>query len=113
MMFDHRRLSDMNLPKENFLQLLTPEVDEAGSASTSNGESGVAEESAVDFRLNITDESTGRTYNLNFRRENFTNSHRYLVPIKLQLIILWQQRLVCNRMDHPAYVLKKPIARTL
>lgn len=64
---DHRRLSDMNLPKENFLQLLTPEVDEAGSASTSNGESGVAEESAVDFRLNITDESTGRTYNLNFR----------------------------------------------
>lgn len=24
----------MNLPKENFLQLITPEVDEAGSAST-------------------------------------------------------------------------------
>ena len=24
----------MNLPKENFLQLITPEADEAGSAST-------------------------------------------------------------------------------
>ena len=76
----------MNLPKENFLQLLTPEVDEAGSASTSNGESGVAEESAVDFRLNITDESTGRTYNLNFRRENLSNtylSNRWLLGCEI------------------------------
>ena len=32
--FDFRRLSEMSLPKENFLQLITPEADEAGSAST-------------------------------------------------------------------------------
>ena len=44
-------------------------------SSHSNGESGMAEESATDFKLNITDESTGRTYNLNFRRENSTFLH--------------------------------------
>ena len=64
---DRRRLSELNLPKENFLSLLTPEVD------TENGEGTSKDDEQGDFKLNITDQTKDKTYNLNFRRKFYFN----------------------------------------
>jgi len=59
---DRRRLSELNLPKENVLYLTTPEPEE-----TPNGEPD-PEEDTSDFKLNIKDLSNGgKMYKLNFR----------------------------------------------
>lgn len=76
-MSDHRKLNELNLPKENFLYLLTPtsptaESAEDGSAaagtSTSNGDPHIGDDDEeADFVLQITDESQNRDYSLNFK----------------------------------------------
>jgi hypothetical protein len=66
---DRRKLSDLNLPRENFLQLVVQDSEDAAAAGGSNGEKDAKEVAVGDFRLNITNEVTGRTYNLNFRRK--------------------------------------------
>jgi len=61
---DRRRLSDLNLPKENFLHLSTPESLNQGD----EGEQMEEGQEEKDFRLIVTDESTNVNYTLNFRR---------------------------------------------
>ncbi len=63
---DRRRLSELNLPKENFLVLTTPE--EYGRGGVANGEEGARDEVTDDFRLVITNETNNESYTLNFRR---------------------------------------------
>ena len=68
-MSDHRKLSELNLPKENFLYLLTPTNSEEAAAMATNGEPeqpGGNDEDA-DFVLVVTDEAQQRDYSLNFR----------------------------------------------
>jgi len=62
---DRRRLSELNLPKENILYLTTPEPEE----NASNGETEPKpEDDASDFKLHVKDLSNGgKTYKLNFR----------------------------------------------
>ena len=69
-MSDHRKLSELNLPKENFLYLLTPTNSEEAEAMTTNGEPETppgGEDENADFVILVTDELQGRDYNLNFR----------------------------------------------
>ena len=64
-MSDHRKLSELNLPKENFLHLVTPHVEENTNGETDRTD----EEMESDFKLTITDLSSGKDYKLNFRRK--------------------------------------------
>lgn len=60
---DRRLLSEMNLPKENFLYLLTPELP----ASVPNTEDEPAPATDVQFKLTIIDDHNGgKVYNLTF-----------------------------------------------
>ena len=71
-MSDHRKLNEMNLPKENFLYLLTPGHNSGDdiSSSASNGDpSQPVDDEDADFVLQITDEAQHRDYSLNFRRK--------------------------------------------
>lgn len=73
-MSDHRKLSELNLPKENFLYLLTPSngvADEAAAASNGDPDNPGDEEDS-DFVLLVTDEAQKREYSLNFRRKHDT-----------------------------------------
>ena len=66
-MSDHRKLSELNLPKENFLYLLTPTNSEEAEAMTTNGEPETppgGEDENADFVILVTDELQGRDYNL-------------------------------------------------
>lgn len=78
-MSDHRKLSELSLPKENFLYLLTPTSPEEASgggesSSATNGDPAQpgAEDEDADFVLEITDEAQNREYSLNFRRKAFS-----------------------------------------
>jgi len=67
-MSDHRKLSELSLPKENFLYLLTPtSPSETTAEDTSNGDPDMGDDEDADFVLQITDESQNRDYSLNFR----------------------------------------------
>jgi len=59
---DRRLLSEMNLPKENFLFLLTPDIP----PSLQNGDMEQTSSEDPMFKLTILDESHDQTYNLNF-----------------------------------------------
>ena len=59
---NRRRLSDLNLPKENFLHLITPDPEDVNGVESKPEEPG-------DFKLIINDLNSGKTYNLNFRRK--------------------------------------------
>ena len=64
---DRRKLSELNLPKENFLYLVTPN---SGDDETTNGEPDKpSDNEEEDFVLEITDETTNKQYSLNFRRK--------------------------------------------
>ena len=65
-MSDHRKLSELNLPKENFLYLLTPTNSEEAAAAA-NGDPEDGEDENADFVLQVTDELQQRDYSLNFR----------------------------------------------
>jgi len=58
---DRRVLSELNLPKENFLYLLTPDLP-----NTLNGEQESAALPDVMLRVTVVDEHHDKTYNLNF-----------------------------------------------
>ena len=65
---DRRKLSELNLPKENFLYLVTPNAD--GDDETTNGDPDKPSDNEdEDFVLEITDETTNKQYSLNFRRK--------------------------------------------
>jgi hypothetical protein len=64
-MSDHRKLSDLSLPKENFLYLVTPTNGE--DAVTNGDPNPPDDEEDSDFKLLITDETQNREYSLNFR----------------------------------------------
>lgn len=67
-MSDHRKLSELNLPKENFLYLLTPtSPDETASETNGDPEQPGNDDEDADFVLQITDEAQNRDYSLNFR----------------------------------------------
>ena len=65
-MSDHRKLSELNLPKENFLYLLTPTNSEEAAAAA-NGDPEDGEDENADFVLQVADELQQRDYSLNFR----------------------------------------------
>lgn len=62
-MTDRRLLSEMNLPKENFLYLLTPEIP---AANLQNGEDQESPPTDQNLKVTIVDEHHDKTYNLNF-----------------------------------------------
>ena len=67
-MTDRRKLSELNLPKENFLYLVTPTNGEDDNEETTNGETDKpSDPENEDFILEITDESTNKEFKLNFR----------------------------------------------
>ena len=75
-MSDHRKLSDLSLPKENFLYLLTPTNTEESGEGTTNAATATngdpeqpGDDADADFVLHITDEAQNRDYSLNFRRK--------------------------------------------
>jgi len=59
---DRRLLSEMNLPKENFLFLLTPDIP----PELLNGDMEQPSPEDLMFKLTILDETRDQTYNLNF-----------------------------------------------
>lgn len=81
---DRRRLSDLNLPKENFLHLKTPE----GMEVVANGEDGAEpkDEGSEDLRLIITNVTNNENYTLNFRRETVWQHAKFFR--KMQWLLL-------------------------
>ena len=59
---DRRLLSELNLPKENFLYLLTPEIPPI----LLNGENEQHIQADMNLRITVIDEFHDKTYNLNF-----------------------------------------------
>ena len=59
---DRRLLSELNLPKENFLYLLTPEIPPI----LLNGENDQQIQADMSLRITVIDEFHDKTYNLNF-----------------------------------------------
>jgi len=59
---DRRHLSELNLPKENFLYLLTPEIPPV----LLNGENEQHIEADMNLRITVVDDFHDKTYNLNF-----------------------------------------------
>lgn len=66
-MTDRRKLNELNLPKENFLYLVTPNSGDDDDEVTNGETDKPSDPESEDYTLEIFDESTKKEYKLNFR----------------------------------------------